>query len=68
MLGNSNRMPVTIYIPEGFGDTPLIPVIHTSCGLQIADHYFSQALQKEWYLSVVPDFYTPHNLSPHKNA
>jgi dienelactone hydrolase len=62
-LGQSNQMPVTIYIPEGTGAKPLILVIHTSGGLRQGEHDYAMALQKEGFLSVVPDFYAPYGLS-----
>ena len=63
-LGKSNEMPVTIYIPEGPEAKPMILVIHTSGGLNQSEHDYAVALQKEGFLSIVPDFYTPYNLSP----
>ena len=63
-LGKSNEMPVTIYIPDGSGAKPMILVIHTSGGLNQSEHDYAVALQKEGFLSIVPDFYTPYNLSP----
>ena len=63
-LGKSYQMPVTIYIPEGTGAKPLILVIHTSGGLNQSEHDYATALQKEGFLSVVPDFYTPYSLIP----
>ncbi len=65
-LGQSNQMPVTIYIPEGAGAKPLILVIHTSGGLRQGEHDYAMALQKEGFLSVVPDFYTPYGISPYQ--
>jgi len=63
-LGKSYQMPVTIYIPEGTGAKPLILVIHTSGGLNQSEHDYAMALQKEGFLSVVPDFYAPYGLTP----
>ena len=63
-LGKSNKMPVTIYIPDGSGAKPMILVIHTSGGLNQSEHDYAMALHKEGFLSIVPDFYTPYNLSP----
>ena len=63
-LGKSNEMPVTIYIPDGSGAKPMILVVHTSGGLMKSEHDYAVALQKEGFLSIVPDFYTPYNLSP----
>ena len=63
-LGKSYQMPVTIYIPERSGPKPLILVIHTSGGLNKSEHDYAVALQKEGFVSVVPDFYTPYGLNP----
>ena len=63
-LGASGKMPTTIYVPEGTGIKPLILVIHTSGGVQVADHDYAKALTKEGYLSVVPDFFTAYDISP----
>ena len=49
-LGKSNKMPVTIYIPEGSGAKPMILVIHTSGGLNQSEHDYAVALQKEGFL------------------
>ena len=62
MLGASEEMPTTIYVPDGAGIKPLILVIHSSGGLGGNDHKYAMALTKEGYLSVVPDFFTAYDI------
>ena len=64
MLGASGKMPTTIYVPEGTGAKPLILVVHTSGGLRQSQHDYAMNLQKKGFIAVVPDFYTPYNITP----
>lgn len=59
-------MPTTVYIPTSDRPVPLILVLHTSGGLRQGEHEFAQALMREGFLAVVPDFYTPYGITVKK--
>jgi dienelactone hydrolase len=62
-LGKNMEMPTTIYMPGGVGPKPMILVIHSSGGLMPIYHEYAVALQKKGLISVVPDFFTPYDIT-----
>ena len=66
MLGVNSNMPTTVYVPNGNGPRPMILVIHTSGGLRKGEHEYAEALSKIGFLSIVPDFYAPYELTVKK--
>jgi dienelactone hydrolase len=62
-LGKNMEMPTTIYMPGGVGPKPMILVIHSSGGLMPIYHKYAVALQKKGLISVVPDFFTPYDIT-----
>jgi carboxymethylenebutenolidase len=62
-VGVGQKMDATLYKPAGAGPFPAVLVLHTSGGLQGADHQYAGRLAGEGYVSLVPDFFTPYGLS-----
>src|SRR5262245_54568552 len=62
-VGVGEKMEATLYKPEGAGPFPAILVLHTSGGLRPADQAYAKRLADEGYVCLVPDFFTPYNLS-----
>src|SRR5262245_13535721 len=61
--GVNQKMEATLYMPAGAGPFPAVLVLHTSSGLRPSDHGYASRLADQGYVCLVPDFFTPYDLS-----